>query len=125
MRVHESILTLIGRRGAIRIGPSTKKEVAVASFIVLLNWTEQGVKAFKESPSRVDAFNEQMAGLGAKVTDVYWTIGPYDIVAFVEAGDDESATAALLKLGSLGNVRSTTLRAFSRSEFEQIVARAG
>jgi uncharacterized protein with GYD domain len=97
----------------------------VATYIVLLNWTEQGIKGFKDSPSRAEAFNQQMSGLGVRITDVYWTVGPYDIVALVEAQDDEAATAALLKLGAVGNVRSTTLRAFSRTEFEQIVARAG
>ena len=97
----------------------------MATFIVLLNWTEQGIKDFRDSPSRVDAFNQQMSGLGVSIKDIYWTTGPYDIVTVVEAADEESATAALLRLGSLGNVRSTTLRAFSRAEFEQIAARAG
>jgi uncharacterized protein with GYD domain len=97
----------------------------MASFIVLCNWTEQGIKAYKDSPSRVDAFNEQMGGRGVSIKDIYWTIGPYDLVVLVEATDEESATAALLGLGALGNIRSTTLRAFSRSEFEQIVAKAG
>ena len=97
----------------------------MASYVTLINWTEQGIKAFKDSPSRVDAFNEQMAGLGVSIKDVYWTIGPYDLVVLVEAADEESATAALLGLGAVGNVRTTTMRAFGRSEFEQIIARAG
>jgi uncharacterized protein with GYD domain len=97
----------------------------MASYIVLCNWTEQGIKGFKDSPSRVDAFNEQMSGLGVSIKDIYWTLGPYDLVVVVEAADEQSATAALLGLGALGNIRSTTLRAFSRSEFEQIVAKAG
>jgi uncharacterized protein with GYD domain len=95
------------------------------SYITLINWTEQGVKGFKDSASRVDAFNQQMGGAGVSIKDIYWTLGPYDLVAVVEAPDDESATAALLKLGSLGNVRTTTLRAYSRSEFEGIAAKAG
>jgi uncharacterized protein with GYD domain len=97
----------------------------MAGFIVLCNWTEQGIKDFKDSPSRVDAFNEQMSGLGVSIKDIYWTLGPYDLVVVVDAPDDAAGTAALLALGALGNIRSTTLRAFDRSEFEQIVAKAG
>ncbi len=97
----------------------------MASFVVLFNWTDQGIKGFKDSPSRVDAFGQQLGGLGVSIRDIYWTIGPYDLVGIVDAPDEESLTAALLQLGALGNVRTTTLRAFSRSEFEQIVTRAG
>jgi uncharacterized protein with GYD domain len=97
----------------------------VASYVVLTKWTEQGMKGFKDSPSRVDAFNEQMGSMGVSIKDIYWTLGPYDHVAFMEAENDETLTAALLMADSLGNIRTTTLRAFSRSEFEQIVAKAG
>jgi uncharacterized protein with GYD domain len=96
----------------------------MASYVVLINWTEQGIGSFKDSPSRVDAFNDQMGGL-AEVKNIYWTIGPYDLVAIIEAADDESITAALLQLGAAGNVRTTTLRAFDRTEFEALVQRAG
>jgi uncharacterized protein with GYD domain len=96
----------------------------MANYVVLINWTEQGLGSFKDSPSRVDAFNDQMSGLAA-VKSIYWTIGPYDIVAIIEAPDDESITAALLQLGAAGNVRTTTLRAFDRAEFEALVQKAG
>jgi uncharacterized protein with GYD domain len=97
----------------------------MASYVVLLNWTDQGIGDFKDSPSRVDAFNEQMSGLGVSVKTIYWTLGPYDLAAVLEAPDDEAVTAAMLKLGSLGNVRTTTMRAFDRSEYEALVKRTG
>jgi uncharacterized protein with GYD domain len=95
----------------------------MASYVVLANWTEQGIKSFQDSPARVDAFNEQMSSMGVSIKDVYWTIGPYDMVALMEAGDDEALTAALLMADSLGNIRTTTLRAFTRSEFEALASR--
>ena len=95
------------------------------TFVVLLNWTEQGIKNYKDSPSRADAFTGEMEKLGGKLKEIYWTLGPYDVVGVVEAPDDESMTAAMLKLGSRGNTRSITMHAFTRSEFEGIAATAG
>ena len=97
----------------------------MATFVVLLNWTDQGIKSIKDSTSRADAAQELMSSLGIQLKEVYWTLGGYDVVSVAEAPDDESMTAALLKLGSMGNVRSTTLRAFTRSEFEGILAKSG
>jgi uncharacterized protein with GYD domain len=64
-----------------------------------------------------------LEGLGGKVHSLYWTIGPYDIVATVEAPDDETVTAAMLKVSALGNVRTTTLRAFTRDQLSAILAK--
>lgn len=97
----------------------------MASFVVLLNWTDQGIKSIKDSTARADAAKELMGSLGIQMKEVYWTLGQYDVVSIAEAPDDESMTAAMLKLGSMGNVRSTTLRAFDRSEFEGILAKSG
>ncbi|MGW4034631.1 GYD domain-containing protein [Streptomyces sp. NPDC004838] len=94
------------------------------SFIALLNWTDQGVRDCKDTPRRADAFAAAAQGLGAKVLSLYWTVGPYDLVAVVEAPDDDTATAVLLQVGALGNVRSTTLRAFGREEMDRIIAKA-
>jgi uncharacterized protein with GYD domain len=95
------------------------------AYVVLINWTEQGIAAFKDSPKRADAFTKLLQQAGGKLRDIYWTVGPYDLVAIAEAPDDETITAALLQLGSLGNVRTTTLRAFTKREFADIVKRAG
>ncbi len=95
------------------------------TYVALINWTEQGVKGFKETVDRYEAAGDAMSGMGASFKDVYWTTGPYDIVAIVEAPDDESATAALLMTASQGNIRTTTLRAFSADEMRSVIQRAG
>ena len=97
----------------------------MATFIVLLNWTEQGIKSYKDSPSRVDEANKACEDLGVEFKDIYWTIGPYDLVGIVESPDPESFASALLRLGAAGNVRTTSMRAFGRAEAEGVIARAG
>src|SRR5262249_51197158 len=97
----------------------------MATFVILFNWTEQGIKSYKDSPKRVDAAQEAWGDLGVQIKDLYWTIGPYDLVGVVEAPDPESLAAGLLRLGALGNVRTTTLRAFDRKEAEAVISRAG
>ena len=62
---------------------------------------------------------------GASIEQVYWTVGPYDLVCVLEASDDESATAMLLELGTGGNLRTTTLRAYDREEMSGIIERVG
>jgi uncharacterized protein with GYD domain len=92
----------------------------VATHVVLMNWTDQGIKGFRDSPSRAEVGREEMEKLGIELKDIYWTIGPYDLVLTVDAPDDEALAAALLRIGSAGNIRTTTLRAFSRDEFDRV-----
>jgi uncharacterized protein with GYD domain len=94
------------------------------TYVVLLNWTDQGVKGFKESPSRAKAAAALAEQFGGSLREVYWTLGPYDVVSIVEAPDDETVTAVMLALGSQGNIRTTTLRAFDEEEFQAIVEKA-
>ncbi|BBJ41596.1 GYD domain-containing protein [Streptomyces antimycoticus] len=96
----------------------------MATYITLLNWTEQGVSAYKDTTKRTEDFSAALNKLGARLVDTYWTDGPYDLVCIIEAPDDETATAASLQLGALGNVRTTTLRAFGREEMRGIIAKA-
>ncbi len=93
----------------------------MATFITLVNFTDQGIKNVKDSPARFDAFKTMAEKLGVSVKSAYWTVGHYDIVVVVE-GSDEAVTAALLKVGSLGNIRTQTLRGFSAEEFKKIAA---
>jgi uncharacterized protein with GYD domain len=95
------------------------------TYVTLINWTDQGVKNFKESVDRYEAARDAMRAQGISFKDVYWTVGPYDIVGIVEAPDDESATAALLSVAALGNIRTTTLRGFSADEMRAVIERAG
>jgi uncharacterized protein with GYD domain len=95
------------------------------TYVNLFQWTDQGIRNFKDTLDRVTQAEEMMSSLGVSIKDVYWTIGPYDIVSVSEASDDESATAMLLALGSQGNVRSTTLRAFNREEMRRVIEKLG
>ena len=97
----------------------------MARYVTLMNWTDQGVKNFAATVDRADAARTALASKGVDIKEIYWTIGPYDIVAIVEAGDDESAVASLLGLASQGNLRTTTMRAFSGDEFQGIIQRVG
>ena len=95
------------------------------TYVSLINWTEKGVAGFKDTVDRAEAGKALATKFGGALKEIYWTIGPYDMVAISEAPDDESATAFALKLASLGNVRTTTLRAFSGDEMRGIIAKAG
>jgi uncharacterized protein with GYD domain len=92
----------------------------MATYIVLVNFTEQGIRSVSESPKRYEAFRAMAEKMDVQVKNTFWTVGAFDIVTTVE-GSDEAVTAALLKLGSQGNVRTQTLRAFSADEFAKIV----
>ncbi|MCA9061726.1 MAG: GYD domain-containing protein [Planctomycetaceae bacterium] len=95
----------------------------MATFISLITWTQPGEEAVKRTIDRADAFREVAKQSGATVKDVYWTLGGYDGVLVFEARDDAAATALMLKLGSQGNVRTKTMRAFSASEMQDIISR--
>ena len=92
----------------------------MATFITLLNFTDQGIRDIKESPRRFEAFRVMAEKLGVSLKSGYYTVGRYDIVLVLE-GTDEAVTAAILKAGSLGNVKSETLRSFSLEEMRKIV----
>ncbi|HSD99215.1 MAG TPA: GYD domain-containing protein [Burkholderiales bacterium] len=93
----------------------------MATFISLVNFTDQGIRGVKDSPKRAEAFKATAKKLGVTVRELYWTVGRYDVVVVME-GDDEAVTSTLLKVGSLGNVRSETLRAFSAADMGRILA---
>lgn len=96
----------------------------MARFISLISWTEQGVRSYAETTKRADAAAAAYTKLGGKLVEIYWTLGPYDLVAISEFPDDETATAAALQLAAAGNIRTTTMRAFDRGEVKKIVAKA-
>jgi len=94
------------------------------TYVSLINWTEKGIAGFKDTVDRAEA-GKQLAGkFGGALKEIYWTLGAYDIVAVSEAPDDESATAFALALSSQGNVRTTTMRAFSADDMKGIIAKA-
>jgi uncharacterized protein with GYD domain len=91
------------------------------TYVSLIKWTDQGVRNSKDTVQRARAFRAELERRGAKLTSIYWTQGHYDIVGTIEAPDDQTAMAALLVLGGLGNVRTETLRAFNETEMESIL----
>jgi uncharacterized protein with GYD domain len=90
---------------------------------VLANFTDQGIRNIKDTTKRADAFKELAKSLGATVKDVYWTLGQYDVAAVVEAPDDAIVTALGLTMGKSGNVRTQTLRAFSRADMDAVLGK--
>jgi uncharacterized protein with GYD domain len=94
------------------------------TYLTLWTWTDAGIRDFRQTTARVEQVKADFAKLGVTL-DVRWTVGPYDGMAIVEAQDDESATAALVRLGSAGNVRTTTMRAFDTAEMTRIIEKAG
>lgn len=97
----------------------------MARYVSLINWTEKGAAAFKDTVDRSEAARQAASSMGVSFVDINWTMGPYDLVAVLEAPDDETASAFALALGSQGNLRMTTMRAFSADEVRGIIAKAG
>jgi len=95
----------------------------MATYIVLGNFTDQGIRNVKETAKRAEAFKALAKKAGVTVKDIYWTLGRYDLVTILEAADDELITALGLSVGSLGNIRTQTLRAFSAEEMGGILAK--
>jgi uncharacterized protein with GYD domain len=93
------------------------------TYVTLMNWTDQGIRTAKDSVQRRDQADALAEKHGARIEQVYWTVGPYDLVTIIDAPDDESATSMLLELGSAGNLRTTTLRAYGREEMSGIIQR--
>ena len=95
----------------------------MATYIVLASFTDQGIRHIKDTTKRVDASKELAKSLGATLKEVYWTLGQYDVAAVVDAPNDAAITAFGLTLGKAGNVRTQTLRAFSRAEIDGILGK--
>jgi uncharacterized protein with GYD domain len=93
------------------------------TYVSLIHWTDQGIREVTETLDRAARAEEHLQRYGGRFERLYWTVGPYDLVAIIEAPDDESATAFLLEVGSWGNVRTTTLRAYDREQMSSIVER--
>ena len=91
------------------------------NYIVLVNWTDQGIKNVKDSIKRAKSFESGIQKVGGKSLGIYYTMGRHDIVAIVEAPNDEAIASVLYGTGSLGNARTETLKAFSMAEAANII----
>lgn len=92
------------------------------TYIMLVNWTQQGIEKIKESPGRLDAVKSLFKEMGGEVKGFYVVMGRYDGVVIAEAPNDETAAKIALALGSKGTARSETLRAFNEDEFRKIIS---
>lgn len=97
----------------------------MATYIALCKFTDQGIRSVKETTKRADAVKEAASKFGAKMTQIYWTLGKYDLVTLIEAPDDAAAAAFGLAISSAGNIRLQTLRAFSKEEMGPILGKLG
>jgi uncharacterized protein with GYD domain len=90
-------------------------------YILLINWTEQGISKIKESSDRYNSFKSSLEKVGGKLVGGYYTFGEYDVVIIIEALNDETVMSLMLKVGSAGNVRTKTLKAFAADEGMRII----
>ena len=95
----------------------------MATYIALVNFTDQGVRSVKQTTERAKALSAAAAKLGIKIKDTYWTMGAYDAVLVADAPNDEAITALMLSVGALGNIRTQTMRAYSAEEMSKIIAK--
>jgi len=109
-----------GRCRCMRAPNQIRREV-MATYIVLLRWTQQGVEKVKESPARQDAAKQAAQAMGIEVKALYLVMGQYDQVAIAEAPDDETVAKLALATGAQGNIRTETMRAFTEEEMRKII----
>lgn len=93
----------------------------MADYVLLLNFTKQGMEKIKESPNRYKAWKKMAEQAGVKIKAHYVVLGQFDIVEIIEAPNDETVAKLSLQLGALGNVRAQTLRAFTEDQFVEMV----
>ncbi|HUC64026.1 MAG TPA: GYD domain-containing protein [Stellaceae bacterium] len=93
----------------------------MTTYVMLINWTEQGMRQVKESPKRLDVAKKALKEMGGEIKAFLMTMGDYDLVAIYEAPDDAIAARFTLILGMLGNVRTKTLKAFPEAAYREII----
>ena len=95
----------------------------MATYVVLMQFTDQGIRTVKNSAQRAGQAAEMAKAFGCEMKQIYWTLGEYDIVSVVEAADEQGFLAFGFALGSAGNIRSQTLRAFTKDEISAVMGR--
>ena len=95
----------------------------MATYVVLSDWTDQGITKYEDTVERFQAGIDHMEAAGVKFKEFYWTFGGHDMVSIVEAPDDETLAVVVLKQVALGNFRTTVLRAFTAEEMKGVIAR--
>jgi uncharacterized protein with GYD domain len=94
----------------------------MATYLALMNWTQEGIEKIKESPSRLDAARKAVESAGGKITSFYMLLGKYDMALTIEAPDDAALARVSLALAAKGSTRAETSRAFTEDEYRKIIA---
>lgn len=97
----------------------------MATYILLGTFTDQGIRNIKDTTKRAEAIRGMATKAGVTVSDMYWTLGQYDVAAILDSPDEESVTSLALNIGALGNVHTQLLRAFDEEEITSILGRMG
>jgi uncharacterized protein with GYD domain len=118
-----NLLDVVKSHGCLKAANPKSKEVPMATYIVLGQFTDQGIRDVQDTSKRANKAKELAKKFGVSVRDLYWSLGRYDLAMILDAPDDETMTALGLSFGKLGNVRTETLRAFSQAEIDQILKR--
>ena len=92
------------------------------TYIVLANFTQQGIENIKDSPTRLDAVKQAAQRTGGEIKAFYLTMGRYDMVIVAEATSEEALAKVLLATGAQGSVRTETLGAFTEAEYRKLIA---
>ena len=95
----------------------------MAMYVSLIQFTDQGIRNIKDTIKRSEAAMAEAEKMGMKIIEPLWTMGAYDVVVLLEAPDDETMTAFACKVGSMGSVKTQTMRAFGKEEMEGILAK--
>ena len=93
------------------------------TYISLVQFTDKGIQAAKDTTKRVANWAAKVQPMGVSIKQMYWTLGEYDQVCVFDAPDDETAAGVLLAADMLGNIRTQTMRAFTTAEMEKILAK--
>src|SRR6266545_6277010 len=95
----------------------------MAMYVSLIQFTDQGIRNIKDTLKRHEAAMAEAEKMGMKIIEAFWTMGAYDVVVLLDAPNDETMTVFALKIGSLGSVKTQTMRAFRKEEMEGILAK--
>ena len=94
-------------------------------YVALVNWTDQGIKHYRDSVRRAEDYRGLVEKNGGQVRQLVWTLGEYDVVVVTDFPDDETATAVALQTGALGSIRTKTMKAFDAEQMSAIIQRTG
>ncbi len=95
------------------------------TYVLLANWTDQGIRGVKESPRRLDTAKKALKDMGGEFKSVFLTLGDYDLVVIYEAPDDAVAARFNLQLGMQGNIRTRTMKVFPEAAYREIITSLG